>query len=248
MLLTFSLSTNKLSGHSDRLKMLLAGAQGFEPNDLTVLETAVLPLHQTPMMQNAGLEPTNASFLLPVLLLSYFCILGGLRISHIHTSRLSWPVLFSTFLRHFSLVDQTSDTRDRFQRINTGAGGHLLSAPTGEISWIWTNDLAHDFSMAYLPLKYYLACPTLNANRLLLTSGLRLWHYFILLRRGICCPHFLTGKTCFHQLQLASFKYEQYPYYDSSGLFLISILACAPFSYIAIRHGWYSFFISGITT
>ena len=49
MLLTFSLSTNKLGGHSDRLEILLAGVQGFEPNDLTVLETAVLPLHQTPI-------------------------------------------------------------------------------------------------------------------------------------------------------------------------------------------------------
>lgn len=49
-------------------------------------------------------------------------------------------------------------------------------------------------------LSYFCRSPTLNANRLLLTSGLRLIHYYVLLQR-VCYLLFLVGKTCFRVLQ-----------------------------------------------
>ena len=103
------------------------------------------------------------------------------------------------------------------------------------------------FLLPVLLLSYFCACPTLNANRLLLTSGLRLWPYFILLRRGIWYPHFLTGKTCFHTLQLRFFS-SQDRYWASSPVASCSHSCLRSITYNAIRQGWYTFFISGITT
>ena len=39
----------------------MAGVEGLEPSP-TVLETGMLPLHQTPMEHWVGVEPTNSGF------------------------------------------------------------------------------------------------------------------------------------------------------------------------------------------
>lgn len=59
-------------------------------------------------------------------LMEHFC---ELRIPHNHTSHLSWPVVFATvFLSHLALQHLYFNS---VKLLDTGAGGHLLSAPTG---------------------------------------------------------------------------------------------------------------------
>jgi hypothetical protein len=53
-------------------------------------------------------------------------------------------------------------------------------------------------------LGIFLSTLTLYVNRLLLTSELRLFHYYVLLHRGFDFGVFLTGKDSFYLLQ---FKY-----------------------------------------
>lgn len=51
-------------------------------------------------------------------------------------------------------------------------------------------------SFEHLDTASYLDLPHLTLTDSLLTSELRLIHYYVLLHRGICYQHFLTGKTC----------------------------------------------------
>ena len=100
--------------------------------------------------------------------------ISGLRIPRNHTSRLFWPVVFAIHVSYSPLYTWLSYFVN-LQLLDTGTGGHLLSAPTG--SWVVYTLTSHS-SCVLIMLS---SCTYICTTSLMRTMANRLCTLVILL-------------------------------------------------------------------